>query len=184
MTQPPQYGGPPPPPYGYAPPPPPMVFPGGYASWGSRAVAFLLDFVLVLPFLVLFLAGQGVMFYGLLATPDIMGSVVAVGLLLVLAGAAGAVAVQVWNMVFRQGRTGQSWGKGKTRIIVLREADGRPQGPGMSCVRWLLHGAINQALYIDYLWPLWDDRNQTLTDKILDTVVVNLPGSVQPGDHR
>ncbi len=42
-------------------------------------------------------------------------------------------------------------------------------------LRWLLHGVINQVIYIDYLWPLWDDKNQTLTDKILGTVVIKQP---------
>ena len=30
-------------------------------------------------------------------------------------------------------------------------------------------------LYLDLLWPLWDKRNQTLSDKFADTVVVRPP---------
>ena len=30
-------------------------------------------------------------------------------------------------------------------------------------------------VYLGYLWPLWDDKRQTFADKILSTVVVEMP---------
>ena len=60
----------------------------------------------------------------------------------------------------------------KVGIRLINEVDGTIPSPGMCVVRHLLHWIINQACYIDYLWPWWDDKNQTLTDKILSTVVI------------
>ena len=37
---------------------------------------------------------------------------------------------------------------------------------------------------LDYLWPLWDAKNQTLTDKVLGTIVVNQPDRQQPGQQQ
>ena len=42
----------------------------------------------------------------------------------------------------------------------------------MCFVRYLLSGVINQIVFLDYLWPLWDPKRQMLTDKILGNVVV------------
>jgi uncharacterized RDD family membrane protein YckC len=30
-------------------------------------------------------------------------------------------------------------------------------------------------LLLAYLWPLWDERNQTIYDKFVNTIVVRLP---------
>jgi hypothetical protein len=42
--------------------------------------------------------------------------------------------------------------------------------------RWLVPGLINTVVgvysIIDYLWPLWDFRNQRVTDKMFRTLVV------------
>jgi uncharacterized RDD family membrane protein YckC len=99
------------------------------------------------------------------------GLAIFVAMLLYLA----AFALVVWNLIFRQGRTGQSVGKSVIGIRVARESDGRPQGALMSLVRWVLHSAIDGALcYLGFLWPLWDPKHQTFTDKILSTVVVDV----------
>ena len=75
----------------------------------------------------------------------------------------------------RQGRTGYTYGKARVGIKTIREEDGQPSGVGSCTARYFLHWIINQFFYIDYLWPLWDDKCQTITDKILTTVVVHAP---------
>jgi uncharacterized RDD family membrane protein YckC len=102
------------------------------------------------------------------ARQTIGGVLLAVGLVLTLWRL-------VSNYVLDQGRTGYTYGKRKGGIRTVRIADGQPSGAGSCVVRYLLHGIINNACYLDYLWPLWDPRRQTLTDKILSTVVVQLP---------
>lgn len=146
-----------------------------YAEWGDRVIATLWDFVYMLPPMVGIALGAVTTVIGAVLLGDDRAS----GPAVLTAGIAVTMAAVVWHVVrfirnsfLRQGRTGQTWGKARTGIWVLQEAGGTPPG-AWSCVgRWLLHGIINQAVYLDYLWPLWDEKNQTLTDKILSTVVV------------
>lgn len=92
---------------------------------------------------------------------------------LLFASMCWAIWRQINNYVIRQGRTGQTWGKAKKGLWVLNETTGAAPGWASCLARWFLHGVINQAVYLDYLWPLWDQpKTQTLTDKILTTVVV------------
>ena len=42
----------------------------------------------------------------------------------------------------------------------------------MSFVRQLAHYVNSLACYLGWFWPLWDARCQTLSDKIMGTVVV------------
>lgn len=163
--------------------PPPYAVPAQpqptstYAEWGDRAVATLWDVVYYLPPLVLMLLSVVAFIAGAVAsdTDDdgLAGAMFMLGTALILGGAIWGVVRQVNNSVVRQGRTGQTWGKAKVGIWVLQEQTGAAPGWGSCLGRWLLHGLINQAFYLDYLWPLWDQpKHQTLTDKILGTVVV------------
>lgn len=169
----PGYGGPPPG-YGYPAPPPPGV----YAEWGQRAIALLWDVVYTLPAWLLQIVGAILLVVGIVLEDGGDGdgtAVILVGVLLILVGIVVGIVLTVRNLILRQGRTGYTWGKSKVGIRVVRELDGQPCGVGSAVGRFFLHWAINQAFYIDYLWPLWDDRNQTLTDKVLGTVVINQP---------
>ena len=42
----------------------------------------------------------------------------------------------------------------------------------MSIARYFLHIVDSLACYIGYLWPLWDEKRQTFSDKIVSSVVV------------
>lgn len=173
----------PPPP---APPPPPGPGPlnpyvqpvyGAYASWLQRVVATLWDWVYLWPGLVVGLVAWLLILLGAASGSDGGGGwLVAVGIVLSVV----ATALLIWRLVINymldQGRTGYTFGKRKVGIRTLREQDGRPSGVGSCVARYFLHSIINQACYIDYLWPLWDQpKRQTLTDKILSTIVVNQP---------
>ena len=58
----------------------------------------------------------------------------------------------------------------KIRLVRL---DGvNPPGVGLSIGRAFLHIVDALPCYLGYLWPLWDQKRQTFTDKILNTVVV------------
>jgi uncharacterized RDD family membrane protein YckC len=147
------------------------------ASWGQRAGAFLLDWLLVSVFVV---AGSVVLGVSSAVARD-GGSPPALALLFGILCYLGALVFWVWNMAVRQGSTGQSLGKTWLGIRVAREADGAAQGILLSLVRGLLHYFIDGALcYLGYLWPLWDVKNQTFTDKILSTVVVDVNAGAPP----
>ena len=34
---------------------------------------------------------------------------------------------------------------------------------------------LDAVAYVGYLWPLWDDKRQTFADKIMRTIVIDLP---------
>lgn len=82
------------------------------------------------------------------------------------------LAFNVGNRVFRQGRTGQSLGKKLLGIRLLNERTMAPVGAGTALLRELAHYIDGVAMYIGYLWPLWDPKRQTFADKICGTVVV------------
>jgi uncharacterized RDD family membrane protein YckC len=122
-----------------------------FASWGRRAAALVLDLLL--------LVIASVTLVVVLPSADI-----------VLAFLIVPFAYQ-WLMV---GAWGQTLGKMALGAKVVR-ASGAPVGYGRAAGRvaciWAL-GWLFLPLLVAYLWPLWDRRNQTLYDKIVDTIVM------------
>jgi uncharacterized RDD family membrane protein YckC len=156
---------------------PPPGFGGGpvveYASWGARAGALILDGIFSL---LVFIPGIAVIVgAGVSAETedDVSGGLIAIGVLLMLA----AVVVLFWNQGWRQGSVGWSWGKQVVGIKLVRGTDAQPPGGWLGIGRLLLRsllGNVTAGIYtlLTYLWPLWDERHQSLDDKMLGTVVV------------
>ena len=88
-----------------------------------------------------------------------------------------AIIWSLWYFGYRQGKTGLTPGKkvAGTKLIHIEtgEPPGGAKGLGRSIIPSAL-GAFSSGIYqlIDYLWPLWDDKNQRLTDKMFATQVV------------
>ena len=163
---------PPPPPGGsFGAPPPPAPgqwsqagpaagFQGRpYAEWPKRLGAYLIDAVLPL---------IAVWFIGLIlgAISDVLG------LLFIVVGYIAALGWVLYQS-YLTGQTGQSFGKEKMKIRVLSETTGQPIGGGMGIARYFIHIVDAIPCYVGFLWPLWDEKKQTFTDKILSTVVVD-----------
>lgn len=157
-----------------APPPGYGAVNADFASWGARAGALLLDvlftILLYVPGLALIIAA------GATAEneDDVNGALVAVGGLLLLA----ALIVQLWNQAWRQGSQGWSWGKQVVGIKLVKAATMQPPGGWLGVGRFLLRNLLGNVTFgvytlLTYLWPLWDDKKQSLDDKILSTYVVN-----------
>jgi uncharacterized RDD family membrane protein YckC len=73
------------------------------------------------------------------------------------------------------GATGQTWGRKIVGIKVIGERDGEPIGFGRALGRQLFAGFISaQIFYLGYLWMLWDDKNQTWQDKVVNSIVVRV----------
>ncbi len=161
---PPSYYGAPPSQYGgqYGGVSPYSATPGAaYASWLIRVAGYLLDWVIfVVPAIIVVVIG--------IAIGHGFGQALAA-----LAYIA-AFGFSIWNIVFRQGKTGQTIGKRIVGIRLIREVDGQPVGPGMSFVRQLTHVLDSLACYLGWLWPLWDAKNQTFSDKLCSTVVITV----------
>jgi RDD family len=197
---PPQGGGyPPPPPAGggYQPPPqagagfpPAPAGPGpalpqdAYTPWFTRVLAYLIDYI---PYAIILGIGWGLLL-GTRETACItdtseydLGEFCATGastigqLSIALAGIV-AFAYLVWNWGYRQGTTGSSIGKGIMKFKIVSEKTGQPIGFGMSVVRELLYlvaaGICGILWIVAVLFPLWDQKRQTLVDKIISTIAL------------
>ena len=87
-----------------------------------------------------------------------------------------------WNFCYRQGKTGQSIGKSVLKFKVISEKTWQPIGFWRSFLRQIAHYIDQLVCYIGYLLPLWDDKRQTIADKIMSTVCVPLnPQPLPPG---
>ncbi|HKJ54503.1 MAG TPA: RDD family protein [Nitriliruptoraceae bacterium] len=158
------------------PVPAPQQPAGRYATWGSRAIAWLIDGAIVGA-----IAGVGIMMVavaaaGTAAVSEGAGNAepgAAGGVFLVLGLGLYAVAIgfNLWNQGWRQGETGQSIGKSVMKISVIRDT-GEFMGGGLGIGRLLVNWIVGGACALNYLWPLWDDRVQTWADKIVSTIVV------------
>src|SRR6266540_2579370 len=84
----------------------------------------------------------------------------------------GSFALGIYNRAIMQGRTGQSWGKKALNLRLVRMADGQPLGGLMCFVRDIVH-VLDGICLIGYLFPLWDARRQTFSDKIMNSVVLS-----------
>lgn len=152
---------------------------GGPAVWKRRVAAYLIDFW---PSVLVTVAAYVV--YGMVMIQMLRqrttGSLdaqlrwaVPVGIVLAIA-ALGALAWQLYNRWIVAGRTGQSWGKRVLRLRLISEQTGQPIGTLNAFLRDLMH-ILDGAAYLGFLWPLWDRRRQTFSDKLMRTLVVDLP---------
>jgi uncharacterized RDD family membrane protein YckC len=169
---------PPPPDYGSQQQPPSYGYQqqdpqAAYANWGYRVGSALLDALIAgIPGIVLGFVGGIITGIGANANGGGGNALAGLGTLIVIIGYLGSLGVAIWNVVIRQGSTGQSIGKQVlgTRLVSLQT--GQPIGAGMTFVRAICHILDSLPCYIGYLWPLWDARRQTFADKIIGTVVV------------
>jgi uncharacterized RDD family membrane protein YckC len=106
----------------------------------------------MVPFYLLSLAASG---FGVLA-------------FLAAIGATGYFAFQI-------GETGQSPGMRVAGVRCIHQHTGHTIGGGLGIVR-LLASYLNSLIFgIGWLLPLWDPQRQTLSDKVMTTVVVHVP---------
>lgn len=180
----------PPPGYGQAPPygqqPPPGYPPnqgqsptGSYAGWWSRVGAQLLDAAIVLAIIIIpLVAGLIIAFKDAETDPvtgDITGGVAASGILILVLTGLIYLAFDIWNRGIRVGSKGQSLGKQIVGIRIVKADDGQLLGSGGGFLRWLMtlvFSLISCVSLLDVLWPLWDDKNQTLHDKVVSSIAV------------
>ena len=159
---------------------------GPVADFGKRVLANLIDVAITLVGLIPMVIGGAMLiaaapsdvtydqFGNATTTGGDSGLAVAGGLVMAL-GALVSFGIWLWNRVFRMGRTGQSVGKKAIGLKLIDEKAGRPIGAGMSFVRELVSGIVNQVFYLSYLWMLWDTDKQTLADKAVNSTVVVVP---------
>ena len=139
-----------------------------YAGWWRRAGALLIDSLLVavVAFAIIGLA------LGVNAVDEDAG-----GMLLILA-IIFAIVGPIFYWIYWTGKDpGQTVGKRAVGIRVRHAEEDRAIGYGPSAGRYFitfLFGIFYIPALLDYLWPLWDGRNQTLHDKVANSIVVRI----------
>ncbi|GAB2465301.1 hypothetical protein GCM10027063_03270 [Promicromonospora xylanilytica] len=140
----------------------------GYATWGERVIAAVLDNA-ILAAVTWVALGTGItqptLTPGLVANGD--GGSLTDPMILVPIGALVVLLVL-------QATTGWTPGKLVLGIRVVRDdPDGRAEPAGLwtTAARWVLH-LLDAILLIGYLRPLWHQQRQTFADGIAHTVVV------------
>ena len=81
----------------------------------------------------------------------------------------------VYFTVMHGGERGQTYGKRALGIRVVDQNGGRI-GYGSAFGRYaitFLFGLFVLPVVLDYLWPVWDRRNQALHDKVASSLVVH-----------
>jgi uncharacterized RDD family membrane protein YckC len=149
-----------------------------YAEWGPRVGAYLIDFIPTLVGQFIFFLGYAILIVDVIRSYE-TGAVQPSGAGVVSMVIGGTIILastgwQIYNRWIIAGRTGQSLGKRKMKIALLSEVDGQPIGPLNAFLRDLAH-ILDSFACVGYLWPLWDDRKQTFSDKITRTMVVTVP---------
>lgn len=154
------------------PPPPPSTTPGGrLASWGSRVMAYIVDW-LVTAVPVGIVVSIGVAMGSTAETTDAGFSVTGgAGAGFVFIGSVLGLAISLWNYGHKQGNTGQTVGKGLVNIEVV-DKDGQYLGFWMSILRTILMWILGSICILNYLWPLWDEQDRTWHDMIMSTLVL------------
>ena len=148
------------------------------AGWWRRAKAMIVD---ILIFMLAALIPTVMVVVGLVTVVDeeTDNDTAWVGWILFAIGLVLWLVVMVWagwKFGWRQGVTGVTPGKRRLGIRLVDVGTGEAPGGARGLGRWLVPGLINSVVnvfsLIDYLWPLWDDENQRVTDKMFKTWVV------------
>ncbi|MFJ9415760.1 RDD family protein [Streptomyces sp. NPDC101227] len=164
--------------YGYPGQPGMPGMPMAYASWGARLGARLLDglIIMVIPGILYGIAFAVAMSnvktcaYDDYSCRADAGPPVFAFLLMGLAGLlvlAGGI-----FLIAKEGSTGQTPGKKALGIRVVRDGTGAVPGFGTSFGRQACHYFLGGMCGLNFLWPLWDEKSQTWSDKICGTIVV------------
>jgi Mce-associated membrane protein len=149
-----------------------LALAGVTASWLARAGAFAVD--------VFF--GIGVVITCLLVAQS--ASISGLGWLRWTAIAlAGVVFLAVaLNRLLLPSITGWTLGRSLVGIAVVSR-DGNPVGPWRLLLRDLAHLLDTAAVFVGWLWPLWDSRRRTFADLIARTEVCRVEGE-RPNPRR
>ena len=167
----------------YIPPAPPIAF-GGYASWADRAIGYIIDSLFVAAVAVVLLVLLGGLFGGM-ATMGTLGGSDGLGALagglpsglccaMIVIFPAATLLVGLYNRVYLVSQRGYSIGQGVMKLKTI-DANGRLLTQGNALIRLLAQAALGFIPFagvLDLLWPLWDERRQTLHDKAIGSFVV------------
>lgn len=145
--------------------------PNGLAPWHVRAAAFAVD---VLP---------GVTVAATSALAGLAVPLRSTWWWFCVCTLAGALLLTGVNRVALPTINGWSLGRALAGIAVVRP-DGSAPGPGRLLLRDLAHLLDTIAVFVGWLWPLWDARRRTFADLLLRTEVRRVDPDSRPAHIR
>jgi uncharacterized RDD family membrane protein YckC len=153
-----------------------------YATWGNRALGYIIDSLLVAPLLIILYFVLSGLLIGLASVGgnDLGGAFGASCCVFIVLFPLASLAVGLYNRVYLIAKRGYSIGQGVMKIKVV-DANGALLTQGTALIRLLAQvamGFVPVLPLLDLLWPLWDDRRQTLHDKAVGSYVINNPQAV------
>ncbi|MFM8857039.1 MAG: RDD family protein [Actinomycetota bacterium] len=147
------------------------------ASYGRRILALLIDAVCT--------GGLAGVTIGLGIASVFSETVRPLGVGLLIISPFVVLGFQLWNAVFRQGRTGQTVGKSLMGTKLVSTETGSPVGAGSAFVRGLVAWALNMVTaglfsIVDLLFPAFDKNGQRVVDKMLKMQVTPVSAAASP----
>jgi uncharacterized RDD family membrane protein YckC len=147
-----------------------------YAQWIDRVVGYLIDSLLVGAVMLVLYLGLG----GLFAAMAGVGSRAAGAMccMLIILFPVASLLVGLYNRVYLVAQRGASIGQGLMKLKVV-DINGNLLSMGTAAIRLLAQVALSflpmVGPLLDLLWPLWDEKRQTLHDKAVGSFVLKLP---------
>jgi uncharacterized RDD family membrane protein YckC len=144
-----------------------------YAQWPDRAIGYIIDSVLVGLVMGVLWAIMGGLFAAMsgLGHDSMAGGVCCVMIVLF---PVSTLLVGIYNRGYLVSQRGASIGQGVMKLKVI-DANGNLLTFGTAMIRLLAQiglGLIPLGTVLDLLWPLWDDKRQTLHDKAVNSYVI------------
>jgi len=175
-----------------APPPPPVGVPAPivqvgplgmpYATWGDRVIGYLIDSVLVGIAMIILYSVLGTFFLAVgglsgLRRPETLGPFSGgICCLMIVVFPIATLLVGLFNRVYLVATRGASIGQGVMKLKVV-DGNGNLLSMGTAFVRLLAQvvlAMLQVGFVLDVLWPLWDEKRQTLHDKAVNCYVIKV----------
>jgi uncharacterized RDD family membrane protein YckC len=151
-----------------------------YASWGTRAIGYIIDVLLIgvgMAVLYFVLGALSVSMFHLAMGRDASQGLCCMWIILF---PVASLLVGLYNNATLVAQRGYSIGQGVVKVMVV-DGNGQLLTFGSALVRLLVRVAfafVPVLPLLDLLWPLWDERRQTLHDKAVGCYVVNMGNRV------
>src|SRR5579871_14714 len=163
-----------PPATSYSLPGPPLPSGVTYAQWGDRVVGYIIVSLIVGAVMgVLYLALGSIMVAA--AGSSASGAICCVMIALF---PVSTLLVGLYNRVYLVAQRGSSIGQGIMHLKVV-DINGNLLTMGTATIRLLAQVGLSflpmVGPLLDLLWPLWDERRQTLHDKAVSSFVLKMP---------
>lgn len=132
-----------------------------YASWGERFGARILDVIFMIPIVIL---------------PSVLISAAFGGDAEVMIYLFLIIGMWLYFAIQESGKSNATWGKKILKIEIVNESNLSDIDFGKASGRFIfkevLFSIIPLLNLVNFLFPLWDKKNQTLHDKTVKTIVI------------